>query len=205
MLVCIDFDGVIADSLLQQLAVVRAAQLRLGLGRVPELEDFRKCENLSYLGFGELIGIPVEAMPRWKSELEIEFVAATSAPFFTGMVDALEQIASKSHLAIITSNVASVVEIAFAEHGMCSPPIFDLHFALDKTKKIIAAAEKLGERLDSTYMVGDTRGDIRHGKSAGVKTIAVTWGYHTKEALAAERPDFFADSPAELLRILGIV
>lgn len=46
------------------------------------------------------------------------------------------------------------------------------------------------------------RSDIRHGKAAGVRTVAVTWGYQKRHTLEQEKPDFVVDSPDELLNVL---
>jgi phosphoglycolate phosphatase len=37
------------------------------------------------------------------------------------------------------------------------------------------------------------------GRRAGVRTCAVTWGYGDLEAMRSHQPDFWIDSPAELL------
>jgi phosphoglycolate phosphatase len=54
---------------------------------------------------------------------------------------------------------------------------------------------------DRTYYIGDTAGDIREARAAGVRTVAVTWGWHSRERLAATQPDFLVDTPEELLSI----
>lgn len=202
MLACLDFDGVIADSLSQQLEVVRRAQSRVGCGRKPEIADFHACENLNYLSFGERIGIPSSAMAQWKFQIEQELAGVSDAAFFPGIAQALQDVASFSKLAVITSNLSSVVERGFAAIGAPCPAVYDLTYSLDKTAKIFAAASDLGERPETSVMVGDTRGDIRHGKAANAKTIAVAWGYHTPETLALESPDFVVATPAELAALL---
>jgi phosphoglycolate phosphatase-like HAD superfamily hydrolase len=49
-----------------------------------------------------------------------------------------------------------------------------------------------------TFYVGDTTGDIEAGKSAGVTTIGISWGYNHKEVLAAAKPDFLIDDIEEI-------
>ena len=39
-------------------------------------------------------------------------------------------------------------------------------------------------------------------KTAGVKTIAVTWGYHTEEMLIQSKPDHIARNVRELATFL---
>ena len=51
-------------------------------------------------------------------------------------------------------------------------------------------------------MIGDTVGDIRAGKEAGVRTAAVTWGYQQRDLLSKEVPDRLLDQPKELLALV---
>ena len=44
---CFDYDGVIVDSIDALTDIAAAAQMELGLGRVPAVEDFRRIEELT--------------------------------------------------------------------------------------------------------------------------------------------------------------
>ena len=44
--------------------------------------------------------------------------------------------------------------------------------------------------------------DIRQGKLAGAKTIAVTWGFQSAAILRIENPDYMANSPNDILDII---
>jgi phosphoglycolate phosphatase-like HAD superfamily hydrolase len=44
--------------------------------------------------------------------------------------------------------------------------------------------------------------DIEAAKKSGIKSIAVAWGYNTKDALIKENPDFLVNSPDELINII---
>ncbi len=52
------------------------------------------------------------------------------------------------------------------------------------------------------WYVGDTAVDIETARGAGMKLIAVTWGFRTKEELAAAHPERTADTPQEVLEII---
>ena len=56
---------------------------------------------------------------------------------------------------------------------------------------------------DQSVIVGDTKYDMIGGKTVGIKTLAVTWGFGTNETLLAENPDFVADTVQELWDILN--
>jgi len=64
---------------------------------------------------------------------------------------------------------------------------------------ILKSIEKFGVRPGDCLLVGDAAPDMEAGRRAGVRTCAVTWGYGDCEQMQAHRPDFWIDSPADLL------
>lgn len=55
---------------------------------------------------------------------------------------------------------------------------------------------------DEALMIGDTKYDMIGAKNFNLKTVAVTYGYGTKEELLAAKPDFVVDTPTEILQIV---
>ncbi len=55
---------------------------------------------------------------------------------------------------------------------------------------------------DRVVIIGDTLYDIEAGKSAGIHTIAVTFGIDSREELKRAKPDFIIDTLRELMGIL---
>ena len=66
--------------------------------------------------------------------------------------------------------------------------------------QILAAAP--GITRDETIYVGDSNVDMQTGLNAGVRTIGVTWGFRSREELAAYSPFALADSPAQLTELI---
>jgi phosphoglycolate phosphatase len=64
-------------------------------------------------------------------------------------------------------------------------------------KERISASEKV-------VMVGDTVYDIEGGKSNGLSTVAVFYGFGESEELRATNPDFQAESVEELFEVLSV-
>ena len=60
----------------------------------------------------------------------------------------------------------------------------------------------LGGEPQGTLVVGDTDNDISAGKSLGALTCGVTWGYFPESELRRARPDFLADGPEDVVRIV---
>jgi phosphoglycolate phosphatase len=55
---------------------------------------------------------------------------------------------------------------------------------------------------EGTWMVGDTVGDLRAGRAAGLRTYAVSWGTHDAERLAEAEPDALEPDLGRLLALL---
>ncbi len=57
----------------------------------------------------------------------------------------------------------------------------------------------------NTVYVGDSPGDIKAARNAGVFAVAVLWGYHAKEDFVNEgvEPDLYVEHPEELLKLIA--
>lgn len=55
---------------------------------------------------------------------------------------------------------------------------------------------------DEMLYVGDTEVDLQTAKNAGMKSVAVTWGFRPKDALLKAEPDYVIDDALELLDLL---
>jgi phosphoglycolate phosphatase len=63
---------------------------------------------------------------------------------------------------------------------------------------ILQALSETGIAPERTVMVGDTTFDMEMANNAKVEAIAVTWGHHEKDELAAHNPRFIIDQISEL-------
>lgn len=67
---------------------------------------------------------------------------------------------------------------------------------------VLLALERMGESSDTTIFVGDSHHDIYSGRAAGVLTAGVTWGPFDRAHLEFAAPDFYCDTPEELLTLI---
>ncbi|MBU3876973.1 HAD-IA family hydrolase [Faecalicatena sp. AGMB00832] len=69
-----------------------------------------------------------------------------------------------------------------------------------------AAAIEIAKRLDAlpseTIYIGDSEVDIATGTAAKMKTIGVSWGFRTKEALKEAGAGLIIDSPKEIMEFI---
>lgn len=65
---------------------------------------------------------------------------------------------------------------------------------------VLYVINKFGIRIEESIIVGDSNYDIEAGKTAGVKTVAVTYGYRPRESLA--EADYIIDDIRELVPLV---
>lgn len=62
--------------------------------------------------------------------------------------------------------------------------------------------DESGFNPDDSIYIGDSDVDVRTAKNANITSIAVTWGYRSKDVLVKENPDYIVDSVFELEGVL---
>ena len=67
---------------------------------------------------------------------------------------------------------------------------------------VFCVADKLGVKYEECLYVGDSEVDVVTGRNAGMKTIAVTWGFRTKEELITAGAQYIIDKVEELQKYL---
>jgi len=78
----------------------------------------------------------------------------------------------------------------------------EVHAKKPAPDPMIECCRRLNVSMENSVYVGDSRSDIRSGRSAGLKTIAVLSGFDDLDALCRELPDAVIDSVAELNTIV---
>ena len=63
-------------------------------------------------------------------------------------------------------------------------------------------AEKFSIYPSECIYLGDTNTDMKTGKSAGMYTVGVTWGFRDIQELIDNNADFIIDKPMDLLKLL---
>lgn len=206
MLLHFDYDGVLVDSFDQLLSAAQEAASDTGLGRPPTRSDFETIEDLTANGIAALLGVPQHGIEIYTRRMHQALAADRHEPaMFPGIPHLLRTLSKRHTLVIVTSNLGRLVRRGLSRHGVedCVALVLDAQRPGAKGEKIAHALERFGASPGESFMVGDTRGDIRHGKSAGVRTAGVTWGYQDRRTLEREAPDFIVDSPRELLDLVA--
>lgn len=205
MLLHLDYDGVLVDSFDQLLSAFQRTAADTGLGRPPTRDDFETIEDLNAAGLAARLGVPEPDIDRYTRRTHAILEADGYEPaMFPGIPDLLSALSERHTLVIVTSNYDHLVRHGLARNGVdqCVSLVLDARQPGTKGEKIVHALKRFRVPPREAFMIGDTRGDIRHGRAAGVRTAGVTWGYQSRVTLAKEAPDYIVDSPGELLRLL---
>ncbi len=206
MLINIDYDGVVVDSLGRLVRLACIAHDQLGLGRPATEADFQTLETLSFPHLARKLEVPADDVERFADKMfALQAEDHTLPPVFGEMPGILKRLSNAHRLVVVTSSLSQEVEAVLKLHSFDDSIslILDGQDRRPKSAKIKLAMERFGFASRETYMIGDARSDVREGKLAGVKTVAVTWGFHKRDFLGLERPDFLVDSPGELASLFA--
>jgi len=113
----------------------------------------------------------------------------------------------KKKISLATTKNAEVTRIILKELGVLQ--YFDLIMGFYEVSNqkpnpeiINKTLNKLKIKPENAVMVGDTTLDIEAGKNAGVYTIGITTGTHSREELESAKPDYIVDNLNQIKRII---
>lgn len=66
----------------------------------------------------------------------------------------------------------------------------------------IEVARRMGAPPGEIILLGDSVPDVQTARAAGMRSVAATWGFRSREELAAAGPDHLIDRPGDLLPLL---
>ena len=67
---------------------------------------------------------------------------------------------------------------------------------------LLALAKELGAEPAEVLYIGDSEVDVATGRAAQMDTIAVSWGFRSREELKSAGADRIADTADEILQII---
>lgn len=199
-----DFDGTLSDSYPWFVGMVNEMADRYRFRRV-EPHDLEVLRGLEARKIIEHLG-----MPMWKTPLVARHFRRRMAddlariPLFPGAREMLRTLHGRGvTLAIVTSNSEANVrrllgaDAALIRHYGCEAGLFG------KRTKLRKALRAAGVRPADAIAIGDEIRDVEAARAEGIPFGAVSWGYASREALAALGPAEIFDSVEEIVERLG--
>jgi len=200
-----DFDGTIADSLEAVLSISNRLAPKFGYP-ITHPEEVEQLKNLSSREIIKRSKIASFKIPflllQFRAELNREIYQLKLIPGIKTALLSLKQ--QGNRLGIVTSNSCKNVNLFLTIHEL--EDVFDFvgsGLALFGKGRVIQRLlnQQLIDRAMAVY-VGDETRDIEAARKIGIKMIAVSWGFNSRQALAAENPDYLIDRPEALLSII---
>jgi len=168
-------------------------------------EDVEKLRNYSLIEKCKILGISLYKIPKMFVESKkIYRKYLSSIELKEGVANILHELKNRGfRLDILSSNDEDIISDYVKGKGIdlfdkiySSNNLFGKHHAIKNYLK------KHNLKEEDLWYVGDEVRDIVSCKKAGVRVIAVTWGYDSEQILSEEKPDYLVRKPQELLDIL---
>jgi HAD superfamily hydrolase (TIGR01549 family) len=200
-----DFDGTIADTLGETRRIFNLMAPDYGIRQVTEDE----LESLRHLSLKELLNhldIPKRRVPALISRgTGMMRGNITQLQLIAGMAEVLVELRRHADcFGVLTSNATANVDLFLQTHGLRDQ--FDFISSTSKltgkAKHLKAIRKTFSLRPEQMLYIGDELRDVKAAQKAGIPIAAVTWGFNSRESLAASEPDYLFDQPTDFLRLL---
>jgi phosphoglycolate phosphatase len=197
-----DFDGVIVDSLELYKETTRRCFEVIGKPITKTHEEFLALFDENFYAAIQKRGVGMEEFGAAVLKIAPGMDYSTVAPFET-LKPVLRELKKDNIIVIVSSNTAPAITsiLSRVNWNGCFDEILGADFMLSKVDKIFHAMEKWHMPPGKTIFIGDTTGDIKEARHAGIVTVAVTWGWHSRDRLAGANPDYLIDTPQDLMTI----
>lgn len=126
-----------------------------------------------------------------------------------GISETLEKLSQKAKLALTTMRhvprekvIKELEKSDLTKHFQLIVTALDTCHPKPSPEALIRCAKHLSLQTSECAIVGDSIADVRTGKNAGAKTVAVLSGIFTREELVMEKPDLILGSINELPEFL---
>ena len=184
--VLFDLDGTLADTAPDLAAALNKMRIDRGLAPLP-LEPLRRmassgARGLVGVGFGlkpgdaEYEAHRVEFLANYENALHVH------TRLFDGVEELLAAIEADRKWGVVTNKAKRFTDplsrlIGFTGRAACVVSGDTAAHAKPHPAPLLHAAEVSGVAAGECIYVGDDLRDIQAGRAAGMKTLAVTWGY----------------------------
>jgi len=198
-----DFDGVIADSYPLYEQFIASCLKNIDPSLITKASDFLDFFDENFYEAIEKKGVSFDTF--MEAAAAFGHLDYSEIEPFPDIVPVLKDLSKVHPLVIISSNQSPTIEEVLSRAGISDlfHSVFGADHMTSKTKKIYHAMKTMDKEPEQTFYIGDTSGDIREANRAGVRSVAVTWGWHDEERLRAAGPDYIVKTPAELIKLDG--
>jgi phosphoglycolate phosphatase len=201
-LLLFDFDGVLVDSIDVYEKTVTDCLKQIGQPLTRGREEFLELFEGNFYESLKQRGVNMDKFVAASVDI-LSKVNYTDMKPFDAIRPVLRELAKNHPMIVISSNDTPTIAetLRLYDFEGIFQEILGSDFMLSKKDKILYAAKKYNATISDIYYIGDTTGDMKEGRQAGITTVGVTWGWHSKELMATSQPDYLFDKPEDLLKL----
>ncbi len=203
-LVMFDYDGVIVDSFDVFSTAFIDACAAAGVPEVTTSDDLLAIMEDNFYASMRARGVDDERVADVLTRLGGTLIRAQHwLKPFPLMPQVIAELGEERSVIIVTSSPSAVVEGWLRRHQVAGvAEVAGAESARSKVEKIRDLTARFPGQ-DVYWYVGDTVGDMREARAAGVSPVGVGWGWHEPEMLTEAGAERIAATPAELLSIVA--
>ncbi|WP_435598455.1 HAD family hydrolase [Streptomyces anulatus] len=197
-----DFDGVLHDSRERAWRCYQQARTEMELWALPDLTGPGELPLVyqGVLSASLTRWVDFEAAERfWQRHAALTARAAADEPYgiVAELVGPLAGLAAGPGYAVVTGSHHTTVRTLLAR-DLTAQAMPRILLSRDQPGSKTDKLRDLRTRYGASAYVGDTGSDVRHARAAGLRTIAVAYGYASREDLTTAGPDRILTTPADL-------
>lgn len=205
-----DLDGTIIDSIEFGIEHIYNPILRkYGLPEITR-KEYKEAVDPDFRVIATRLGLTKkehfkELIKEWNLGIETNHDALKIYP---GIDKIIKKLSENGHkLAIITRNnkeplLNHLKRFKLEEYFQCLVTFDDVKLVKPHEEQFLYAANALGVDTKDIVFIEDMYQSIITANKLGMKTIAVTWGYDSREKLKIAKPDFIVNNIKELENVI---
>ncbi len=204
--ILLDLDGTIVDSKEAYMEAVKTAFAAMG----QRMDDAKIVTEIpkrleQNLPINDIVkGVDVQKFLEAYLSAYYQATAAKTKPM-PNILGTIKKLSEKAKLALITMRYIPKKEIieelekfGLAKYFQHVITALDTRNPKPSPEAVIKCAEQLGIQACECVVVGDSVADIKAGKTAGAKTVAVLSGIFSREELEREKPNLILKNANQL-------
>lgn len=206
-----DLDGTLVDSPRAIVETFAAAFDAMGV-EPRDPADVRATIGLPLEeAFGRLLGVPrddarvPEGVARYQEAFRTVILPRARSLIFPGVPEGLDELRRRGiETAVATSKFHASADALLSAAGLRDRFAVlvgadDVTHPKPHPESGHAVLAQSGAEPEHAVMVGDTTHDLLMARAAGIRSVAVTYGVHTRSELATAEPSHIADSFEEVV------
>ena len=196
-----DFDGTLVESMDLSLHLLNGLSEKYHYSRVSP-EDVHRLKAMPLPERFRQVGVPAHRIPAISLDFltlyRKELPSLRPVDGARALLEALKK--EGLGLSVLSSNSVENITAFLRANGMeLFDHIFSSNNLFGKDRSIRKFLSRFGVEKGGLLYVGDELRDIEACRLAGVRIVAVSWGFDPAPLIESGKPDFIAATPGEVL------